>query len=488
MEIEVIDEHKLETRWIIPFNSIVLGERGRSSYMRIEELGQSIKDNGLIQPLVLVPLDDGRFGLDAGGRRYHALRLLIERGDITPFLYHASTSNPTEPGFVIKGEDQKSPLKRLQTEIAENLDREDLDWRDNMKLLKKAYTLAEADANVEGKHILMRDFGAMLGVGYAELQAACAIHDDVILHPERYQDCNGIRAAYSTLLKINADELNKMAMAKSMTARDIPQIVTSKVEVDVPVSARSEPELDKTLHIPLSEFFVQANALDYMKGRPADTFDHIITDPDYAVSIERLEASVGSASEGVAHTSIEQSLAETEQFIIQSFRLIKPQGFLVFWYDLDHHEKLQKIVKDVGFAVQRWPLIWHKTDYRSNAAPSHNFCKNMEYAMVCRKPNAVLAKVQGSSIYSCPSGEVTKELGHPFAKPYEVWQWIYNAVCIKGQTIYDPFMGRASSTIAAIRWGLRPVGSEINPDHYAGGIMNIQREYKKELGQSVSFS
>jgi hypothetical protein len=39
----------------IPFSSIVFGERGRTEYRRIPELAQSILDNGLIQPLVLVP-------------------------------------------------------------------------------------------------------------------------------------------------------------------------------------------------------------------------------------------------------------------------------------------------------------------------------------------------------------------------------------------------------------------------------------------------
>src|SRR5438477_9663675 len=124
----------------ISIDQIVLGERGRSSYNNIEDLAQSIADNGLIQPLVIVPLDvapgneaNGLYGIDAGGRRYHALRHL----GITE-LFHATTSDPARPGFVLKGEDQGTPLARLMTEIAENLDRDDLDWRDELKLLNKA--------------------------------------------------------------------------------------------------------------------------------------------------------------------------------------------------------------------------------------------------------------------------------------------------------------------------------------------------------------
>jgi len=486
MELAEFRISKMKIPESIDIDLVDLGERGRTTYSRIEELAQSIKDNGLIQPLVLVPMDsfvneDGNvayhYGLDAGGRRLAALKLLG-----TTRLWHATTSDPERPGFVIKGEDQGTPLKRLYTEIAENLDREDLDWRDQMSLLTKAYRLAKLEANQQGKEILMRDFGAMVGTTYTDLQAAVIIHDEVVKNPEKFKDVTGIRAAYSMLLKEQAVELEKIAATKSMGAVHLPKLEPTPESVE----AQSEPK--HTISIPLSANFFHMNGLEFMNKRESDSVDHIITDPDYGVSIERLEASLTNASQGVAQKSVAQTLKELEAFIAQSWKLIRPQGFLVFWYDLDHHEKLQVMASKMGFVVQRWPLIWLKTDYRSNAAPAHNFCKNIEYAMVCRKPNATLAKAQMSSVYQCPTGAVTKELGHPFAKPYELWQWIYNAVCIKGQVVFDPFVGRGSSAIAAAKWGLRPVGTEMVEEHYHGLLFNLQNFYRRELGPDVLFT
>lgn len=452
---------------------ITEGERGRTEYNRVDELSQSIHDNGLIQPIVVVALDDGKYGLDAGGRRLRACKLLgYEK------LYHATTSEPGRPGFVLKGEDQSTPLKRLLTEIAENLDRDDLPWRDEVSLLTRAWRLAKHTADAAGERILMRDFGSRLGCGYSDLQAAVIVHDDLLAHPERYKDVTGIRAAYAELLKHNAQELTKLQALKSINVQPlkVSQIVVSEESV----SAQIEPE--PAITIPLTSFFHNHNSLHYMQGLPNEQFDHIITDPDYGVSVERLEASVGSASEGIKQLTVEESLEDMLTFISLAWRLIKPNGFLVFWYDLDHHEKLQHMLDAVGFAYQRWPLIWHKTDYRSNAANQFNFTKNIEYVMVARKPGAVLAKAQNSSVYSCAAGTISKELGHPFAKPYEVWHWIFNAICIKGQTFYDPFVGRGSSAIAGVKWGLRPVGSEANVDHYHGLLHNLQTFYRKELG------
>jgi hypothetical protein len=478
---------KLKPPDVINFDSIELGDRGRTTYNRIEELAQSIEDNGLIQPIVLVPMERYSdtlgdyivYGLDAGGRRYHALKHLG-----TKELFHATTSDPERPGYVLKGEDQSTPMKRLFTEIAENLDRDDLDWRDEMNLLTKAWRLTSAEKYAAGESILMRDFGAMLGVGYSNLQAAVAIHDDVIANPTRYKDCTGLRAAYSLLLKANADELNRLAAAKSLGGETMVRI---KPPSDAGVLAQDEPEPERIITIPLTDAFKQINGLDFLRAQPNEWCDHIITDPDYGVSVERLQANMSGAAVGVAQETIEQSIEETKLFISLAWKALRPQGFLVFWYDLDHHEKYQSIAAGVGFAVQRWPLIWHKTDFRSNAAPAHNFCKNIEYAMVCRKPSAVLARAQMSSVYACSSGDVVKDFGHPFAKPVEIWTWIYAAICIKGQVIEDPFVGSGSSSVAAMKWGLRPVGQEINPDHYASLILNLQKAYRKELG-AVSFT
>lgn len=480
----------------ITLSQISLGERGRTTYSGIESLADSIEGHGLIQPIVLVPIsiphyedeeyrgDVEGYGLDAGGRRFHALKLLLDQGRWDGVLYHASTSTKGRPGFVLKGVDQSTPLNRLMTEIAENLDREDVDWRDEVRMLTRAWRLAKANADSVSETLLMRDFGAMLGCGYADLQAANAVHDDMIANPDFYKDITGLRAAYSKLLKRNADDLTKIRATRSIMSEPL-------MTKDSPsVQAQSEPEPDgsPSVVIPITKSFIHTNSLDLMKSLPAGSFDHIVTDPDYAVSVERLEASVGGASEGVVQESIKESLANLFAFIELAYPASRDGAFCVFFYDLDHHEKLQSHAIAVGWRVQRWPLIWEKTDYRSNAAPSHNFCKNIEYAMVLRKPNATLIKAQMSSVFHGPSADTVKAFGHPFAKPLDLWKWIYSAISIKGQTIFDPFLGRGSSAVAAVEWGLRPTGAEINIDHYSNAVVNIQDAYKKVIGQNVRFS
>lgn len=475
----------------IYFSQIILGERGRSTYHGIEQLAELILNNGLIQPLVLVPFPRGTepgddqqdFGLDAGGRRYHALKLLLDRGDWDGNLWHALTSDPKRPGYVLKGEAFCTPVQRLMTEIAENLGREDMDWRDQVKLIVKAKRTLTSDAHARGEEILMQDLGVMLGVQYTKLAAAVYVHDDLIANPDRYKDCYSIRGAWSKLLKVNEIELTKVQAERMATGAHLIEKPLVSVQSEQPQELAAE----KPANIPLTKSFINCDSLEYMGQLTGPTFDHIVTDPDYGISVERLEANMSGAGAGVAQEGAEQSVKELLHFISLSFQCIKDGGFLVFWYDLDHHEKIQNHARAVGFAVQRWPLVWHKTDYKSNAAPAHNFCKNVEYAMVCRKKGAVLSRAQTSCIIAAASGTTVREFGHPFAKPLLVSQWVYSAIAIKGQTTYDPFMGSGAICCAAAEWGLKTVGSEIATDHYNNALMNLQRTYKKLLG-NVTFS
>lgn len=483
----------------IPFSSIVWElehqPRERKVYNGIESLADSIRERGTETPIVLSPLADGGWLLEAGGRRYTALKTL---GVDT--VYYGSVSEPGRPGFVVKNRITTTEDHSL-TELIENLHRESLDWRDEVRLIVRAWRAKKREAALSGAEIFYSTFGRMLGgYGHSDINAALRVHDRLVSDPEFFAKSSSILQAYQKML----DE-SKAAMEKELVSRTMafgkpagPKNLLDLCEgrggvsgqpIDFVGNVESEPNLN-ILEIPkvdLSFRFKLGNSLDWMLVMRSEgqQFDHIICDPDFAVTTERLEAGVSGASAGVAQTSIQDSLADLKLFLEVAFDLTR--NYCIFWYDLDHHEKLQSWATAVGFRVQRWPIIWHKTDYRSNASPQHNFCKNIEYAMVCAKPSATLATVQMSSVIALPSGQTTKDFGHPFAKPPLLWEKLYTAVATPGQTTFDPFMGRGSSTVGALRFGLQPSGGELSESHFNGAILNIQGEYKKTLGSNVVF-
>ena len=457
----------MSTPTTIPFASIIFGSRARTVYPGIEELAEDMRLKGNLVAIGLRELGDGTYLLIHGGRRYSAMKLLgiteLHFGMVGIPGYGAYTLVPVENN----GADD------LMAELTENLHRHDLDWRDQMSLLVRGYRHEKRKANLQGEDLYMSTYGSMVGLPKCDINAAVQIHDDVVAHPETYKDCTSIQHAYQKVFLANLRAVEAL-MAKAVTTpKSNADILDSLFVADNPSPGQPEPVL-----IDLSSRFRLGNSIDWLEfERPV--LDHIICDPDFAVSKERLEAGATNAAVGVAQDSVEDSLADLQRLIRCAFHSVR--SYFIFFYDLDHHEKLQAWAVAAGFAVQRWPILWHKTDYGSNAAPQHNFTKNMEYAMVCRKPGSVLATAAPKSVISLPSGNTTSTFGHPFAKPIDLWMKIFSAVCKPGDTVFDPFMGSGSSTVAAVRFGLQPSGMELQPQHFNRAILNIQDAYKQKL-------
>lgn len=516
-------------------------DRVRPELTGIESLADSILDGGLIQPVVI----DSSCKLLAGGRRFAALQMLFARGELSPLLFHSATSDPQRPGFLVRGE--TSVLERLQLELKENLDRVDMPWRAELDLLVRSWRLAQAEAFDRDDEIYARDYGAMLGVGYAKMDAAVRIYEDVVKNPAVYKDCFSIVNAYSTYLKRTSTELAKLAGTRAISkpinlnSVSVPSALPAvpadrnkereeSVETPDPstpvlhVEATSLSQIE-TLEIPLTSSFFNENGLDFMSRQNPGFCNHIVTDPDYAVDRDLIDAGPnnrpGEMSTGIVQRTRFDSLTDLARFFPLAFRAITDGGFLVMWYSLSCHnlivgedifiptpngqelgpdksgqivtgiwEHVPGLAASAGFSVTSWPLIWNKMDYRgrSNAQPDRNFPKSTEFAVVCKKPGATLIQVQTSNVYSQPAQSVVKELGHPFAKPYEIWKWIYRAIAIKGQVVFDPFVGRGSSAIAAVMQGLKPIGCELQADHYHNLLINMQVKCKEILGNNIKFT
>ena len=131
-----------------------------------------------------------------------------------------------------------------------------------------------------------------------------------------------------------------------------------------------------------------------------------------------------------------------------------------------------------GFKVQRWPLIWFKSHPCINNAAQYNFTKDFEVALVCRKGNATLIKPQQTSVITANGAVERKMYRNPFAKPFEVWKWLFEAVALPGQTVGDFFAGEGSMPRAAINCGLRPIVVEKSDKHYPALIENVKEAYK----------
>lgn len=127
----------------IPFEQLQIrdGFNKRMEYDKMEELCDSIKSKGLLEPLTVDILSDGTCYIEKGHRRFKALQMLVERGEVIDFVEcYPNKTNVTELDRLADqyvSNNFQSPLKVLeQAQVAYEL-------KNNFGYIKTNESIAE---------------------------------------------------------------------------------------------------------------------------------------------------------------------------------------------------------------------------------------------------------------------------------------------------------------------------------------------------------
>lgn len=482
----------------IPFSSIIEGTRARNTnkYGDVTGLAESLKTLGTIHPIVL-SRSNGTLTLVAGGRRYRAMQTLGIKE-----LYHGSTLDPERLGYVFADEVPESVRK--EAELDENLHRLDVDWIDNVLLIADIHELNKAK-NLKWGH---RQTAALLGKGYSRQSVGQALKVAKCLRAgdKEIQKCDTMMEALTILTKRKEDEalaelqrranekLGKKielagANAPGSTASFLDKLNITFKKTPLPkpgeTPAPETPALVEPpiVSVPFSYMFRLGDFRDVLSDSSFKV-DHIVTDIPYGISMDNLN----NVEDVRAEHDVEQNVSMMKDFLILAYHITKPHGFCVFFYDLDHHEKLQTWAKAAGWKVQRWPYIAAKTSPCQNNAAQYNTTKNYECAMFLRKDEHTVLRKTISTSWKPYNFQAEAALyNNPFAKPFELWKDIYDAIAFPTQTVLDPFCGEMSACRAAANCGLTPFGVEINEKHFNRGLEMMRGVYAVIHKNNVEF-
>ena len=473
------------SRLTIPIDRIVVPERLRVDYGDIEDLARSIQSYGLIQPIVLT--DENV--LIAGGRRLSAHKAL---GKTTIDVCYRSTLSEDE---------------RVILELEENVRRKDFDWRERVRSIRNIHLIKKRLNAIDGNTWGFRETGELLG--YAHSQVAYALEAAALLDANDPQvvQCANLSEFLRLMVFRRETEANKVlasrGLRQSAEGNGKPIVGTiaqqllampAPIPAATPVVAGDAP---RKYEARISQWLYNGRWEDYLtdenKSDPAGNWiSYIITDPPYAIDVDVMEQNAPMSNLDTVREEhdAEANVKMLEAFIPTAYHHMKESGsWLVMWCDPDKWNWLKDLCEKAGFRVTQWPLVWIKTHACVNTNAMKNFTKTCEFALVAAKGNASLVAPQPVGHYACSNDETRRLLGHPFAKPLDLWKWVYKAIVPPGRAVFDPFMGRGSSTLAAIDLGLTPYGCEVSPTHYAYLYNNVRERYIKQLGKdSVVFT
>ena len=435
----------------------------------LQWLEDSVKRYGFLQPLLL---DQNNQLQDGWCRLQVALRMDL----------------PTVPVF---RRSRLNDSEYFEVELEANLRRLDFTWQQNVHAVAKIHKQHQREAVLKGTEWTQQMTGDLLG-GYSMAYISNCLSLDPVIDNAEYLDCDGITNALRLQLRQREDSaVAEQAKRMNLQRSVVPAMTASGTAVSNPVDPASDvadlfAATDDVEHVVnLSETLFLGDMLNLLPRWPEACVDHIITDPPYGIEMTNLE----QTGTGMDVSRVELTHVEDDNKALlvcmfpHLFRVLKDGGFLVLWCNIMNWQLLYNAACGAGFGVQRWPIVWHKTSSCLNQMAHVNLTKNVELAMVCRKGNARLPTPVGTCVVNAATAE---HLSNPFAKPLDVWRFLYNAFTTPGQLILDPFAGEGSAVVAAMKCQRRSLAIECDPTHYPYLVTNV-KDYWTRVFQKVRF-
>jgi DNA modification methylase len=458
----------------IPLASVVLNpDRRECDESHCQSLADSISETALAHPIVI----DENNVLIAGRHRLRALEIL---GILT-----------LEEGKHFTRLSTLTPLQKRILELEENVKRKQLSWQEKTVAIADFHNakIRETVLSRTGEEWLQESSGQLLGVERSNVSYALTM--SVFIKNGDKEICEAKQFTDALKIMMKRREENAMARLRSLVQPSQLAIPREKLQSTNPLEVGAlinQSNLQDASNVPVNNSheptslpsfeMVNADCMNYMRECQPSVFDHIVSDPPYGIDMEMLEqenTGMKDIDRIVDTHDVESNLRLFDLMIPEMYRVVKSNGFVVLWCDVMNFVRLHDLMVKAGFKVCRWPLTWIKTHRCMNQSAQYNFTKSTEIAIIARKGNAILTSPQPVN-YIVASND-RKEFDHPFVKPDAIWSWIYKAITIPGQTVFDPFAGVGSSCCSAIRNYLIPVGCELDPRHHARLVENVNNTY-----------
>lgn len=164
------------------------------------------------------------------------------------------------------------------------------------------------------------------------------------------------------------------------------------------------------------------------------------------------------------------------------------------------HASIQERCRAIGFDNLA-PIIWHKiANARFEAGEGAGFLgkpyepnaiikNDIEYVLFQRKPGGYRSPSLAARLLSVIPEDRHREWfrqvwnvhgastrDHPAPYPLELAERLVRMFSFVGDRVLDPFMGTATTNVAALRWGRHSIGFEVEPSYYEMALHRLRDE------------
>ena len=414
-------------------------DRYRRDLGDLEELGKSLEETGQIQPIII----NRQHELVVGGRR---LAACILRSIKVLAIY----------------KDVANPVTMRLWELEENLRRKDL-------------TPAEYALGVDDYHTIMQQ-----------------------QHGEATSGKEGghtLDATAKVLGKTRGSVISELEMAEMVKA--FPELKQAKTKSEIKKAAKGLKKLDAAMkgleHYEevigkgVKTFKLHhMDAVEHMESLPDGCKDILLTDPLYGISADEMAIGLGGKTGGTLMSAGYKISDEVQGaldllFILagSSFRFTTPAAHGYVFCGPEHFWVLRQVFIKAGWRVHIKPIIWIKREVGQCNVPSAWPSSCYEMLMYIRKDESKIVKEGQKDWIECPPVPPEQKL-HPFEKPVPLLLDLLERVSLPGQSLYDPFMGCASSIEAGLEMKLICEGVDNSLEAYSTAVKRIKEYLEKK--------
>jgi site-specific DNA-methyltransferase (adenine-specific) len=434
----------------------------------IDVLAHSIKTFGLIQPIVLAR----DLTLVAGGRRLTALKRLgfktLHHG--VDFIWQ------DERPSGITGE-----LRARGMELEENIKRKSLAWHEEIASKKQLLNIMQSIYGVGkgfgvGKHsksdgFSIRRLAEMLNEHVSTTARDLELADFVEVNPWLTTFANKTDAARKLdgLMHVAAQTVRAAHKSRSSSAVQAPQPSASKASgaVGVPTAPAVDSKSSPTPQVPVARWrLYQGPFQDNIWHVQSGEADLVLTDLPYVTGQTGALGTGPSAlhSAGLAKgTFAPQSVPEQLCTLArESFRVLRPNSYMVIFYGATHHCLLFAALEAAGFDVDPIPFIWLRQRTGAPHSGLWRYDPAYDQAFVARKGRPHFVRPNQPNYMQFPSVSGANRL-HAGQKPVEVMQKFIEDMTVRGAHVVDMFAGSGTTGEAALRTGREVTLFELEP-------------------------
>lgn len=437
-----VEGHRKDKLKHINLSEIIVGERFRVEFGDLDDLVESIRQKGIIQPISV----DTSFRLLAGGRRYAAATQL---------------GLPTIPAVIREYVDE---MDSREIELMENVYRKDFVWHERVALTKAIDELhKKKDSNWSGRKTAdLLDSSKSQVARDLQLADAC----EAIPELREYKTADD---ALKVLKKLEEQAIVQELRGRQQASMDKadPKVVGSQLESGLKIMLKQA-----------QANYMIGDVFEGMKGLKSNGQIQLIEcDPPYGIDLNAQKASKDSVTSNV-HTYEEIHAdgyqAFLDQLTSELFRVAGKDCWLIFWYGPTWHQAVLDSLRRAGWLVDEIPAIWAKTQGQT-LQPGLYFARGYEPFFLCRKGKPVMVEQGRLNVFNY-SGVPGKSKYHPTQRPTELIKDIFTTLAVGNAHVFVPFLGSGATLLSCYDLGFRGFGFDLNGEYKDRFMLEVEKQ------------